>query len=246
MHAHAGLFGVGEVVAVPERAAQADLHAPARVDQALLEAAPHGRGVGDLAAVELVQRVGVRVELDDAERRPVVEAAQARQRDRGGRRRTPSARRRARAARGRTRPSHRPPPSKSYGWQLTSPTSATWHSSNGFTLRRRVDATDDARRLADGGGRVPGAWPVGEAEVERDAEQRDVDPLEVGDARRAHERRDVDEAGDLAGVDRHFEPVGTHANSSLSRQPSEWGLSVLEIPTCKKHAPCGPGLVVDG
>src|SRR5262249_21106603 len=56
-----------------------------------------------------------------------------------------------------------------------------------------------------------GTWAVRQTEVERDTDQPNVDPRQVVDPRRPHERRDTDVASDRARVDRQFEPVGSHA-----------------------------------
>ena len=89
---------------------------------------------------------------------------------------------------------------------------------------RRVDATDQARRLAHLGRSVPRTRPVGQAQIERHADQPDVDPRQILDQRRPHEGGDADEAGDSAGVDRQLEsigghkPVPSHEASTRSRQ----------------------------
>src|SRR5262249_17082200 len=58
----------GEVLGAVERPANADLDHPSGIDQAFLDAAAEGRTVEELAAEVFVPRVGMSVEVHDAER----------------------------------------------------------------------------------------------------------------------------------------------------------------------------------
>ena len=93
----------------------------------------------------------------------------------------------------------------------TSPTSASLWSTIGAT-RRTVLERADAIDRPDRAWAVPGSRAVGHPEIERNPDQRDVEPTEVGGLRRLRPIRQVQECGGIrigkraaAGVHHAFE-----------------------------------------
>ena len=145
------------------------------VEDALLDRAAERRAVGVLGAEVGVPGVEVRVEVQQRDRARACGRRRAAAAGRWcGRRRGSSAGRRWRAGRRRRPGRSSTASSMSNGLAAMSPASATWATSNGRRVVRRVVRAQQPRRLADGVGAEAGAGPVGHAAVERHADHGDV------------------------------------------------------------------------
>ena len=150
-----------------------------------------------------VPGVEVRVEVQHRERPvPACHRPQQRQRDR-----VVAAERRA--ASRRRRVSSRAPASispiaarMSNGLTAMSPASTTCWAANGDDAQRRVVGAQQPRALPDVRRAEPRAGSVADAAVERDADDRDVETVDVLRARQPGERRQPRVPGNLRRVDR--------------------------------------------
>src|SRR5881397_1784497 len=199
-HLDSALVVEREILRPVQRPADAHLDHAAPVDGALLDGAAKRRAVEELAAEVFVPRVGMRVEVHDAER-----TVAARQRAQDGQRDRVVA---AHAHRCRTglHDGVDPPLDR-----LERPldrdrhhvhVAAVGHAQplERMHLQHRVPRPDERRLLAHGARAEARARAVRGAAVVRHAEQRDIQPGKIGGRGQEHERRDLPEARRLKRV----------------------------------------------
>ncbi len=209
--AHPHVVAVLDVVVAVARAAQADLHGAARIDELLLDGAAEGCGVIDPAAEELVEGVRVGVEVDEAERALLGDAAED-----GQRHRMVAAGRDGNHRLGvecRVEPGDRGDAAEEVeGIDRRVADVAHAAELEGSDAARGVHLADEAGHLADLRRAVAGAGPVGRAEVEGNAGEGDLELRRIGHLWRAHEGRGLREARHHGGIERGVTAVvaGAH------------------------------------
>jgi hypothetical protein len=182
-------MGEGHLVRVIDRAADADLDGPPRVDQPLLDGPPERRAVGVAMIAEIaVVGVGMRVEMNEAERPVLGDGAQDRQR-----REMVAAGAERHHALGVNAGEEPLDPGEAVGQvdriarrvaDIGDPRQLV-----GGDPADMVDLADEARHVADLARPMARPGAVGGAAIPRHADQRDVELSEVGDVGQPHKGR---------------------------------------------------------